>query len=98
VLSDGAELIIATSCPSFVRGYFSRQGIPTQIICRTGSVEIALGVVQGIVDIVIYPWPPMGIEVIREIEPTAIYLIDDLAYYKLLVRVVDLQMSWLASR
>jgi len=54
ILSDGRELTIATSYPRFARGYFSRQGIPTEIIRLTGSVELApvLGLAPCIVDIV----------------------------------------------
>ena len=102
VLADGGELSIATSYPRFARRYFTRQGIPTQIIRLTGSVELApvLGLAPCIVDIVSSgaTLAAHGLEVIQEMEPTAIYLIANPAYYKLRFRAVDRLVSLLASR
>ena len=102
ILSDGRELTIATSYPRFARGYFSRQGIPTEIIRLTGSVELApvLGLAPCIVDIVETgaTLAAHGLEVIERMEPTAVYLIANPAYYKLRFRAVDRLVSRLAAR
>ncbi len=102
ILADGRELTIATSYPRFARGYFSRQGIPTQIIRLTGSVELApvLGLAPCIVDIVETgaTLAAQGLEVIERMEPTAVYLIANPAYYKLRFRAVDRLVSRLAAR
>ena len=102
IVSDGRELTIATSYPRFARGYFSRQGIPTEIIRLTGSVELApvLGLAPCIVDIVETgaTLAAHGLEVIERMEPTAVYLIANPAYYKLRFRAVDRLVSRLAAR
>ena len=102
ILADGSELTIATSYPRFSRGYFSRRGIPTQIIRLTGSVELApvLGLAPCIVDIVETgaTLAAQGLEVIERMEPTAVYLIANPAYYKLRFRAVDRLVSRLAAR
>ncbi len=101
ILADGRELTIATSYPRFARGYFGRQGIPTQIIRLTGSVELApvLGLAPCIVDLVETgaTLAAHGLEVIERMEPTAVCLIANPAYYKLRFRAVDRLVSRLAS-
>ena len=102
IMSDESELTIATSYPRFTRGYFSRQGVPTEIIRLTGSVELApvLGLADCIVDIVETgaTLAAHDLEVIERMEPTAIHLIANPAYYKLHFSAVDRLVSRLAAQ
>ena len=81
------ELKVASKFTHFTRSYFSKMGIPVEVIKLNGSVELApvLGLTRYIVDLVETgnTLKANNLEVIEKLADIKVHLIANPAYYKI---------------